>query len=76
MVKRITIIDGHSDHYRSRVAFEILNRALVLFGFFSSAESAEVATPARLRVLLARIKTIFTGTQSANHRDPRAQQLT
>jgi hypothetical protein len=47
--------------------FEILHGALVLLRRGSGIEGAEIATAAGLRILLARIKPVFSGRQFADH---------
>lgn len=47
--------------------FEVLNFALVLFGFFECAECSEVAAFSRRWIFFSRIQTIFAGFQLAYH---------
>jgi hypothetical protein len=49
------------------VPLEELHLAFVLFGRRASAESAEIATPARLRVLFARVEPVLTRFEFPNH---------
>jgi hypothetical protein len=51
----------------SRMPLEVLDRALVRFRFLARREGPEVATLASLGILLARVKTISSGWQFANH---------
>ena len=47
--------------------FEILHRALVLFRRGAVAESTEVAAFAGLGIDLARVESVFAGSELANH---------
>jgi hypothetical protein len=51
------------------VPFEILHGALVLLRRGARIEGAEIAAPAGLRILLARIEPVFAGRQFADHGD-------
>lgn len=51
----------------SSMPFEVLNFALVLFGFFHGVEGAKVAALARRGILLARIEAVFSGFEFADH---------
>lgn len=46
---------------------EVLHRGLVLFGFFSSIERAQVFSFARLGILLTRVEPVFTRLQFSDH---------
>ena len=49
------------------MAFEILHCALMGFGLAERRKSSQVAAFAGLRVFLARIQSVLTGFQFANH---------
>ena len=46
---------------------EILHGALVLLGGSARGESAEIAPPAGLRILLARVQPVLSGRELADH---------
>jgi hypothetical protein len=51
-------------------SLKILYRALVLLGRGARLECAEISPPARLRILIARIKAVAARFKLANHRRP------
>src|SRR5690606_14558326 len=51
----------------SAAALEVLNRAFVLLRRGARRERAEVATPARSRVLPSRVQAVLAGCELANH---------
>jgi hypothetical protein len=49
------------------MAFKVLHRALMGFGFFHAWKSSQIASLPGLWIFLARIQTIFARLQLANH---------
>ena len=47
---------------------EVLHGALVRFGLLARSEGSEVALLAGFGIFLARVQTVFTGLQFANHK--------
>ena len=54
---------------------EVLDRPLMLFGLFSSAERTQVFALPGLRVHFARVKTIFAVFQFSNHNCDKARPV-
>jgi hypothetical protein len=52
---------------RPLMPLEILHRALVLLRRRARCKSAEIAPPAGLRILLARVEPVFAGSKLADH---------
>jgi hypothetical protein len=59
---------GRLSAQRLAAALEMLHRTLVLFGRRARLERAEIAPLAGFRIELARIETIASGFELANHR--------
>src|ERR1700683_4145199 len=59
-----------SSHFRDgleSMPLEVLHRPLVLLRRRARGESAEIAPPAGLRILLARVEPVFAGRELADH---------
>lgn len=50
------------------VPLEVLDVALMSFGFLSCREGAQIAALAGLGILLARVETVLAGGEFANHK--------
>jgi len=77
-MQRIRAKSTHKDSQGARIAprnpgdansmpLEILHRALVLLGPGTAGERAEIAPPAGLRILLARIQPVLPGRELPDH---------